>query len=60
MLKNKSVKIPEQMEREIERSRANMAIDRGRVPSFTDWMLEAAAEKLKREEGKNDAKNRTV
>lgn len=40
----------EDLEFKINESRYNMLKKRGKMPTFTDWMLEAAAEKLNREE----------
>jgi hypothetical protein len=34
---------------QIDKSMEKMKLARGKKPSFTDWMLEAAAEKLARE-----------
>lgn len=48
-MKNKSVNMDEALESRINVSRESMRPQRGRTPTFTEWMLEAAAEKLKRE-----------
>lgn len=49
MMKNKSVNMNEDFEKKINQSRERLRSQRGRIPTFTDWMLEAAAEKLARE-----------
>ena len=51
---NKSARFPEELARKIDESRATMAMIRGKKPSFSDWIIEAAAEKLKREQNTNE------
>nr|WP_192963104.1 YlcI/YnfO family protein [Vibrio vulnificus] len=45
----KSARFPDELVRQIDESRSRMALDRGKKPSFSDWIIEAAAEKIKRE-----------
>lgn len=46
---NKSARFPVELVAQIDKSMEKMKLARGKKPSFTDWMLEAAAEKLARE-----------
>jgi hypothetical protein len=47
---NKSARFPAELAERIDKSMEKMKQARGKKPSFTDWMVEAAAEKLARED----------
>lgn len=54
MTKQQSIRFPKKLVERIDESRKKLEETRGKAPSFTDWILEAAAEKLEREKkGKN-------
>lgn len=49
MTKQQSIRFPQKLANQIDESRKELEAKRGKEPSFTDWILEAAAEKLARE-----------
>ncbi|HAV1495253.1 TPA: hypothetical protein JG847_004914 [Vibrio parahaemolyticus] len=49
MIKKASVNIPDALNERINKSREAHIQSKGKKPTLTDWLLEAAAEKLARE-----------